>query len=64
MEFRRLKLQLTFTPVEAEPRGHYVVEGQCDMSALVFRLYGWLNEGLRSISSARGVGGFRRRLWA
>jgi site-specific DNA recombinase len=35
-EFRRLNLQLTFTPVEAEPRAHYVVKGQCDLSALVF----------------------------
>jgi site-specific DNA recombinase len=35
-EFRRLNLQLTFTPVEAEPRNHYVVKGQCDLSALAF----------------------------
>ena len=33
-EFRRLNLALTFTPVEAEPRPHYVVKGQCDLSAL------------------------------
>jgi hypothetical protein len=35
-EFRRLNLQLTFHPTEAEPRAHYVVKGQCDLSALVF----------------------------
>ena len=35
-EFRRLNLGLSFTPVEAEPRAHFVVEGQCDLSALVF----------------------------
>jgi hypothetical protein len=35
-EFRRLNLNLTFNPVEAEPRAHYVVKGQCDLSALVF----------------------------
>ena len=35
-EFRRLTLQLTFHPTEAEPRGHYVVKGQCDLGALVF----------------------------
>jgi hypothetical protein len=39
-EFRRLNLALTFTPTEAKPRPHYVVKGQCDLSALVFRLYG------------------------
>ena len=35
-EFRRLNLQLQFRPVEAEPRPHYVVSGQCGLSALVF----------------------------
>ena len=35
-EFRRLNLALSFTPVEGEPRAHFVVEGQCDLSALVF----------------------------
>jgi septal ring factor EnvC (AmiA/AmiB activator) len=35
-EFRRLNLQLTFTPTEAKPRPHYVVSGQCDLSALAF----------------------------
>jgi site-specific DNA recombinase len=35
-EFRRLNLQLTFQPTEAEPRAHYVVKGQCDLGALVF----------------------------
>jgi hypothetical protein len=35
-EFRRLNLALTFTPVEAKPRPHFVVTGQCDLSALVF----------------------------
>jgi site-specific DNA recombinase len=35
-EFRRLNLALTFTPVESEPRDHYVVKGQCDLGALVF----------------------------
>jgi hypothetical protein len=35
-EFRRLNLQLTFTPIEAKPRAHYIVNGQCDLSALVF----------------------------
>ena len=33
-EFRRLNLKLTFNPVEAEPRPHFVVQGQCDLSAL------------------------------
>ena len=35
-EFRRLNLQLTFHPTEAEPRAHYVVKGQCDLGALAF----------------------------
>ena len=35
-EFRRLNLQLEFRPVEAKPRPHYVVSGQCGLSALVF----------------------------
>ena len=35
-EFRRLNLQFTFHPTEAEPRAHYVVKGQCDLGALVF----------------------------
>jgi hypothetical protein len=35
-EFRRLNLQLTFHPTEAEPRAHYIVKGQCDLGALVF----------------------------
>ena len=35
-EFRRLNLQLTFSPVEAKPRAHFVVTGQCDLSALAF----------------------------
>jgi site-specific DNA recombinase len=35
-EFRRLNLKLTFNPVEAKPRPHFVVKGQCDLSALVF----------------------------
>ena len=35
-EFRRLNLQLQFRPVEAEPRPHFVVTGQCGLSALVF----------------------------
>ena len=35
-EFRRLNLALTFTPVNIEPRPHYVVKGQGDLSALVF----------------------------
>jgi site-specific DNA recombinase len=35
-EFRRLSLQLSFNPIEAEPRPHYMVKGQCDLSALVF----------------------------
>jgi DNA repair exonuclease SbcCD ATPase subunit len=33
-EFRRLNLQLTFQPIEAKPRPHYIVNGQCDLSAL------------------------------
>jgi hypothetical protein len=37
-EFRRLNLQLTFHPTEAEPRPHYIVKGQCDLSALVFSI--------------------------
>jgi len=35
-EFGRLNLALNFNRVEAEPRAQYVVEGQCDLSALVF----------------------------
>ena len=35
-EFRRLNLQLTFSPVEAKPRAHFLVTGQCDLSALAF----------------------------
>ena len=35
-EFRRLNLQLTFNPIEAKPRPHYEVKGQCDLSALAF----------------------------
>ena len=35
-EFRRLNLELTFHPTEAEPRAHYIVKGQCDLGALVF----------------------------
>jgi hypothetical protein len=35
-EFRRLNLELTFHPTEAEPRTHYVVKGQCALGALVF----------------------------
>ena len=35
-EFRRLNLQLTFHPTEAEPRPHYIVKGQCDLGALAF----------------------------
>jgi len=34
-EFRRLNLQLAFNPIEAKPRAHYVVKGQCDLSALL-----------------------------
>ena len=34
-EFRRLNLQLKFNPTETEPRPHYIVKGQCDLSALV-----------------------------
>ena len=37
-ESRCLNLALTFTPIEAKPRPHYVVKGQCDLSALVFSL--------------------------
>ena len=33
-QFRHLSLQLTFKPVEAKPRPHYIVNGQCDLSAL------------------------------
>ena len=33
-EFGRLNLALKFTPVEGDPCAHYVVEGQCDLSAL------------------------------
>jgi hypothetical protein len=35
-EFRRLNLQLIFHVVEAKPRPHFVVKGQCDLGALVF----------------------------
>jgi hypothetical protein len=35
-DVRRLNSQLTFQPTEAEPRAHYVVNGQCALSALVF----------------------------
>ena len=37
-EFRRLNLQLQFRAVEGEPRPHFVVTGQCGLSALVFLL--------------------------
>ena len=37
-EFRRLNLALSFTPTDAAPRPHYVVIGQCDLSALAFFL--------------------------
>ena len=54
-EFRRLNLNLTFNPVEAEPRPHFVVKGQCDLSALVFfylrsRLQGAVLDRLRERS--------------
>ena len=54
-EFRRLNLQLQFRPVEAEPRPHYVVSGQCGLSALVFlflrrRLAGAVLDRLREQS--------------
>jgi site-specific DNA recombinase len=35
-EFRRLNLQLIFHVVEAKPRPHFLVKGQCDLAALVF----------------------------
>jgi hypothetical protein len=35
-EFRRLNLQLKFTPTEAKPRPYFTVAGQCDLIALVF----------------------------
>ena len=35
-EFRRLNLQLTFHPTEADPRDHYIVKGHCNLGALVF----------------------------
>ena len=40
-EFRRLNLQLTFNPIEAQPRAHYIVNGQCDLSALVISYFLW-----------------------
>jgi hypothetical protein len=54
-EFRRLDLQLQFRPVEAEPRPHFVVSGQCGLSALVFmflrrRLEGAVVDRLREES--------------
>jgi hypothetical protein len=43
-EFRRLNLQLTFHPTEAQPRPHYIVKGQCDLSALAFSFL-WSHAG-------------------
>ena len=60
-EFRRLDLQLTFHPTEAEPRPHYVVKGQCDLSALVFSFFGPMT---RRRSNGPTDIGFRVRLWA
>jgi hypothetical protein len=37
-EFRRLHLQLAFSPVEAKPRAYFTVKGQCDLTALAFSL--------------------------
>ena len=57
-EFRRLNLALTFTPTEAEPRPHYVVKGQCDLSALVFSVVRPADRGRMTGSDHRFV---RRR---
>ena len=53
-EFRRLNLALTFEPVEDEPRAHYVVKGQCDLSALAFSFVR---------PAASGVQSSRRACW-
>jgi hypothetical protein len=52
-EFRRLNLALTFNPVEGEPHPHYVVKGQCDLSALVFS---FVRPADRGVPSARRPG--------
>ena len=68
-EFRRLNLALTFTPTDAEPRPHYVVKGQCDLSALVFSFV-WPAERLRIPASDHNLSEAGRvtpgwvRLWA
>jgi DNA invertase Pin-like site-specific DNA recombinase len=54
-EFRRLNLDLTFTPVEGEPRAHYVVKGQCDLSALVFSLVRPADRGILSARRSPGA---------
>lgn len=54
-EFRRLNLQLQFRPVEAEPRPHFVVTGQCGLSALVFL---FLRRRLSGAVLDRSRGGF------
>ena len=46
-EFRRLNLGLTL-PIESEPRPHYVVKGQCDLSALVFSFVRPADRGIPS----------------
>jgi hypothetical protein len=39
-EFRRLNLHLTFTPVDVDTDNpHYVVDGQCDLSALALSFW-------------------------
>jgi hypothetical protein len=77
-EFRRLNLELTFEPVEAEPRPHYVVRGRCDLSPLAVSYLQVRREGAvldrllgsraRARSSSRGrftssVGGGGGRSW-
>ena len=54
-EFRRLNLALSFNPVEGEPRTHYVVKGQCDLSALVFSFVQPADRGIPSAGRSGAV---------
>jgi len=48
-EFRRLNLELVWTPVEAEPRPYISVKGQCDLSALAFSVLLPAERGLGAV---------------
>jgi hypothetical protein len=54
-ELRRLNLALTFTPTDAAPRPHYVVKGQCDLSALVFSFVQGADRGRGSLTRLGAV---------